>query len=194
VEVLYLHGRGENPRDPPGDVVLSFPWKRTLSAPALTSEWIAQAFPSQVAHVDEWLENAAGAIGYSWGAWLLLCAAHERLKRGTPSPPLLLVSCVLGEGNYTGTGTWKAPRSEEILCALGLGDSPAKRPFDSASLRFLQGKRDKVGPANGASLLVRAGHSVRMVDSGHLMHHSTARKALSEECKRLAHHMHNQAR
>ena len=194
MEVLYLHGRGESPQDPPGDVVLSFPWKGTLNAPPLTSEWIAQPFPNQVAIVDEWLEDAAGAIGYSWGAWLLLCAVHERIQRGTPSPPLLLVSCVLGEGNYTGQGTWKAPRCEEILGALGIGPSTTTTHFDPADLRFVQGKRDRIGPEKGASLLVEVGHSVRMVDSGHLMHHSTARQALSEECKRLVHRMRTQAR
>ncbi len=189
MEVLYLHGRGEDPRDPPGDIVLSFPWKSGLSCPPLTAEWIAQPFPQQISCVDEWLEEAPAAIGYSWGAWLLLCAAHERLQRGLDPPPLLLVSCVLGEGNYTGSGLWKAPRCEEILSALGVGEKSCKTPFDPTDIRFVQGRQDQIVPGDGTQRLLKAGHCVVEVESGHLMRGPEARKIVSQECARIAHRL-----
>ncbi len=189
MELLYLHGRGEDPRDPPGDLVLSHPWKTVLRCPPLTSEWIAQPFPHQVSIVDEWLEDSRGAIGFSWGAWLLLCAVHERLERGIEAPNLLLLSGVLGEGNYTGTGNWKAPRQETIFRALGLEASPGPTPFSPQKLRFIYGREDTITPTGLSQRLLDAGHSTLELEAGHLLRSGSARNALSHEFRRFEHHL-----
>lgn len=189
MELLYLHGRGENPREPPGDLILSHPWKLTLRCPPLTAEWIAQPFPSQVSIVDEWLEEARGAIGFSWGAWLLLCAVHERMERGIEPPNLLLLSCVLGEGNYTGSGHWKAPRHPQILGALGLGESSSPTPFSPEKLRFVYGSQDTIVPTGLSQRLVDAGYSATDLESGHLLRSRSARNQLTQEFARLEHRL-----
>ncbi len=186
--VLYLHGRGVDPRLPPGDAVLAHDWPVGLRAPPLTEEWLAQPFPGQVACVDEWLDDCKAAIGFSWGAWLLLCATLERLERGLEMTPLLLLSCLLGEGNYTGSQRWKAPRAKEILGALGV-DATAATMFPLDQVRFIQGTEDTTGDPDAAQRLCTAGHVAHGVHGGHGLRGKQATQVIAKELNRLAHRL-----
>jgi len=186
MEVLYLHGRGEDPRAVPGDRVISYPWPMVLRAPPLTADWLAQPFPQQVSIVDEWLSECSGAVGFSWGAWLLLCAALERMDRGVEPPPLLLLSCVLGEGNYTGSERWKAPRAKEVLDALGLGSRPSPREFSRDRVRFIQGDQDNTGSPETAEQLQAAGFVVQAVHGGHGLRGRQAAQVIERELAQLS--------
>jgi len=186
VELLYLHGRGDDPRAPPGDRVLSYPWPIVLRAPPLTPDWLAQPFSQQVSIVDEWLSECSGAIGFSWGAWLLLCAVLERLERGLEVPSLLLLSCVLGEGHYTGSQRWKAPRAKEVLGALGMGDRTAPLELPRDRVRFIQGTEDTTGSPDTAQQLKAAGFVALPVHGGHGLRGKQAAQVIERELARLA--------
>ena len=182
--ILYLHGRGVDPRLPPGDAVLAHDWPLGMRAPPLTEAWLALPFPEQVACVDEWLDGCEAAIGFSWGAWLLLCATLERLERGLEMTPLLLLSCVLGEGNYTGSQRWKAPRAKEILGALGV-EGTAATMFPLDRIRFIQGLHDTVGDPDAAQRFCDAGHVAHGVHGGHGLRGKQATQVIARELNRL---------
>jgi len=166
--------------------VLAHDWPQGLRAPPLTEEWLAQSFQKQVACVVEWLDECEAAVGYSWGAWLLLCACLERIEQGLEMTPLLLLSCVLGEGNYTGSQRWKAPRAREVLGALGV-EGTAATMFPLDQVRFIQGTEDAVGNPNTAQRLRSAGHVAHGVQGGHGLRGKQATHAIGKELTRLAH-------
>jgi hypothetical protein len=117
---------------------------------------------------------------------LLLCATLERLERGLEMTPLLLLSCVLGEGNYTGSQRWKAPRAQEILEALGVeGTSANMFPLDR--IRFVQGTGDTTGDPEAAQRLCAAGHVAHGVHGGHGLRGKQATFVIGKELNRLGH-------
>lgn len=193
MHVLFLHGRGDHAVTgrgplPPTDQVLATDWPLPLLAPDLPPEWFARSFGDQIQTVDRWLNEAVVAIGHSRGAWLLLCAAHERAARGETFPRMLLLSAVTGIGGG-GEGCehlrFVAPRSRRIRQALGLeprGDLPA---LPRALIAFIHAEDDPQCPVEPVRELARLGYEVRIVPGGHRLDHPDAARAVGEGLTRI---------
>lgn len=173
--VLYLHGRGSEPDSPPGDLVASCPWGEPLVAPGLTDDWLALPFPRLVEQVDGWLESSSLAIGHSFGAWLLLCAAVERAKRGVEIPRLCLLAPLLGKGFSEETGIgYFAPRAKPVRAALGF--EPGRVHEDlQRRLRFVHAEQDGQTSIEDADRLRSLGYTVAVLPGGHRLDHPKAR-------------------
>jgi len=178
--LLYLQGGGLPPTEGPGRQVLSKDWRGGLNAPYLDADWLAQPFPDQLALVGEWLEESDAAVGFGWGAWLLLCAMEERAKAGLTLPPVLLLSCFMGKGRYTGQEQdgHILPRSESIARALGGGD------LAGCEIRFLHGQRDEMAPLAALQACDLRRFSLQVVDAGHLLR-GPGERMLKLELERL---------
>ena len=187
MSLLYLQGRGAYP-DPPGDLVVAVDWPEGFHAPPLTPEWLAQPFPWQVDCVEAWLEDKRAAVGFSWGAWLLLCASVERAEKGLEMPHLLLLSAHLGEGRFTGSAEegYRAPRFQRVRQALGLEIGTALTAhLPLHQLRLIHAVGDGLAPLARAQELSVRGAWLEEVSGGHLLDSKPARKAVATELRRL---------
>ena len=186
--VLYLHGRGDQPTDPPGDLVARAEWPTRLRAPRLDPSWQGRPIADRVADVGGWLQSSALAIGHSFGGWLLLCASVRRLARGRPIPRLVLLNSVLGPGPLTQSDRILAvsspPRLKTVHRALGVlpGSTPVL-PADR--LELVQATDDEQCPAALARALQRR-YTVRWVPGGHRLEHPRARAIVSAVLERHA--------
>ena len=181
--VLYVHGRGDAPSDPPGDLVGHFEWSLPLHAPRLDEDCFAHPALCQ-REVEHWLDRAALGVGHSYGGWLLLCAAQARLARGAACPRLLLLSSVLGPGSSRGLG-FLPYRTRAIRRALGLhtADEPV---FPPDMLTFVHAEGDEQCPVEPLHILERR-FRVRIVPGGHRLEHPQAQAAVRAalfECNR----------
>jgi hypothetical protein len=178
--LLYLQGGGMPPHLGPGALVFGRDWHGGLNAPHLDAEWLAQAFPVQLAAVDEWLDDAEGAVGFGWGSWLLLCSMITRAELGQSLSPCLLLSCFMGRGRYTGQETdgHVLPRTEEVARALQTGC------LADAEIRFVHGRRDEMAPLAELGGLNTQAFSLRVADACHLLR-GPGEALLSEELERL---------
>jgi len=165
-DLLYLHGRGDTPESHPGSLVLQEMAQLTTLAPTLDDAWLGQPFGAQVETVERWLGDVSAAAGHSWGAWLLLNAAHGRHRRGETFPPLLLLSALLGAGTLGGAG-YLAPGARAVGEALGLTASdPGRAALPSDRITFVHGENDEQCPVE----LVRrlsGRYRVTIVPGGH---------------------------
>lgn len=186
--VLYLHGRGSEPGSPPGDLVASYSWSEPVVAPALTADWLALPFADLVGHVDDWLEASVLAIGHSFGAWLLLCAAVERSKRGVSIPRLCLLAPILGKGfnDKTGIGYF-APRARLVRSALGL-DGVNARECLQERIHFVHAERDDQTSIGDAYKLRSLGYAVTLLPGGHRLDHPQARADVPDILRGFLHH------
>jgi pimeloyl-ACP methyl ester carboxylesterase len=180
MSILYLHGRGETADSPPGDVVRGEPWGGPLYAPTLTPEWLARPFAEQVDDVDRWMEACRFAIGHSFGGWLLLCAAEQRLARQATVPPLLGLSCVLGRGLLPGSKVgFFAPRATRVREALGLDGAGPGSSALRERLTLIHGEEDAQCPPGAARELAGLGYAVTLVPgAGHHLWEPRARAAV----------------
>lgn len=187
--VLYLHGRGDEPMSPPGDLFYT-EFGSQLKAPRLDSAWFAQPFGAQVDFADHLMEKRPVlSVGFSWGAYLLLAASLQRLHRRDDFPPLLLLSAVLGiggnrspDGRITG---FIAPRAKRIRSALGLeGDDPVS-VFPKDKLAFIHSDRDNQCPVEPLHRLCSLGYRVQIVSGGHRLDTPEARSAIVTALKSL---------
>ena len=154
--------------------------------PALTDGWLAAPFPGIVKRVDAWLDGSALAIGHSFGAWLLLCAAVERVKRRVTIPRLLLLAPLLGKGFNEETGVgYYAPRAKPVRTALGIERGRANEDLLSC-LRFVHAKEDGQSTLADAEALRSLGYFVTEVPGGHRLDHRVARTKISAILGRLA--------
>ncbi len=163
---VYLQGRDDPPGGHPGNLVLEVAWPGSCYAPPLSSERLARPFQLQVDEIDP-LFSCAVAVGFSWGAWLALAAAHQRLARGASIPRLLLLSPVLGRGGSGAAGLgFFAPRSRRIRHALGLDQG--SRVFSLSRTTIIRGASDPQCLADDARVLQCLGFTLHTVeDAGH---------------------------
>ena len=188
--VLYLHGRGSQPLSSPGDLIAQQPWGLDVYAPCLTEEWLAQPFPELVREVDGWLDRSALALGHSFGAWLLLCTALERVTRGDVVSDLCLFASLLGKGfsQETGVGFF-CPRSRTVRAALGLEEDRRDPMPLRDRIRLVHADRDEQTAMADVERLIALGYSVQIVPGGHRLEHPAARAAfaslLSELTKKV---------
>ena len=162
--VLYLQGGGESPRTGPGRRVHEVDWPTGLTAPHLNSNWLAQPFQAQLEEVEGLLEDADGAVGYAWGAWLLLCALERGRNAHLESAPFLFLSSFFNRGRFTGqdpTG-YRLPRADRVKSALSRGGK-----LDDLDLRFVHGLEDQFADPVELSFLKEVGFSVTFVSAGH---------------------------
>jgi hypothetical protein len=152
-----------------------------LQAPFLDPAWLAQAFPWQVAQIEEVLEESDGAIGYGWGAWLLLCAMCGLVERGWRPCPTLLLACFMERGRFTGNEglDYSLPRTQEVGCALKRGGR-----LTGAPIRFVHGTEDRQAELSRLAFVEEEGFALRRVPAGHLLL-GQAKAAIEEELKRL---------
>jgi hypothetical protein len=179
--ILYLHGRGDEPTDPPGDLVLKTEWPTELKVPILDELWQGQRFYRRIAEVDAWMDHAELAIGHSFGGWLLLYASSVRLETGRHIPRLLLLGSVVGTGAAT-TGekikTYSAPPGmPKVHAALGLHGGKARSTFPPNRLEFIHGVGDRQSPVGLVKTLANS-FLVQIVPGGHRLEHPKARKVL----------------
>jgi hypothetical protein len=175
--VLYLHGRHALPDEPPGDLVGAVPWPIPLVCPAVDGAFLRRRFEVQMREVDAWLDRARLAIGHSYGAWLLLCAALGRIESGRGVPPLFLMSAVLGaSSNRGGEGGSIPPRARRVRRALGLepGDSAM---FPRGAMELVHGDSDDQCPVDTVRAL-GATQIVSIVPGGHRLMEPGARAGL----------------
>lgn len=178
--VLFLSGRGGSVASSPGDLVAAHPWPVPLLAPELDEAWCVQPFAQQLSQVQGWLEGAGLAVGYSYGAWLLLAAAEERARgvaEPLPTEPgLLLLSPILGELGQLRGLLQRAPRAVRLRTSLGLGEAEPEGWL--GGVRFLFGDDDPlVRPAEVARLAGR-GLEVECVAAGHDLAEPAGRRAV----------------
>ncbi len=184
--ILYLHGRGEQPSSPPGDLILKQPWKPILHAPHLTDSWLSLAFDVLVNEVDRWMESAAITIGHSFGGWLLLCAAVQRKERGAAIPETLLLSPILGRAMDPKTGAgFFAPRELQVRRSLGLVKEENGQLLPPDRVSFFHAEEDWQCPTADMPLLASLGYSVKKVPGGHRLDHPVARAAVVSAIGRL---------
>jgi hypothetical protein len=185
--VLVVHGRGGRPGAPPLDLVVTAPWTAPIHVPALSATWLARPFAAQVADVRGWLGDAALAVGHSWGAWLLLAAAEERVGRGEALPRLLLLSSVLGMGTHPSGRPlgYIPPRSRRIMAALGIGEVEGGVRLPLERLTFVHGEQDEQMPVATARAVAERGYVVKVVPGGHRLDGKDAREAVEVEVERL---------
>ncbi len=156
-----------------------------LFAPSLTDDWLGKPFSHQIDQVEKWLDSSAVAVGHSFGAWLLLCAAVQQLDKGVRHPRLLLLSTLLGRGfNPKMRMGYFAPRAQRVHAALGLEGSEPELPVDE--LFFVHGEDDEQCPVEPIRELGELGFSVRIVPGGHRLHHPVARRMLSAALTQLS--------
>jgi len=183
-KVLYLHGRGDQPTDPPGDLVQQIDWRFPLFAPEMDQAWHNQRFGSRLAEVDDWLDDATLAIGHSFGGWLMLAAGAARLEEGRTVPEFLLLSSVLGVsvGKKSGrrVGFSAPPGMARVHRALGMnsGGAPSAM-FAAEDIQFIHGESDTQCPVELIRAL-RAKFTVQIVPGGHPLDHPEARAAVLE--------------
>jgi hypothetical protein len=138
--------------------------------------------------VEAWLEDKRAAVGFSWGAWLLLCACVERAEKGLEMPHLLLLSAHLGEGRFTGSAEegYRAPRFQRVRQALGLEIGTALTAhLPLHQLRLIHAVGDGLAPLARAQELSVRGAWLEEVSGGHLLDSKPARKAVATELRRL---------
>ncbi len=181
--ILYLHGRHATPTQPPGDLVATMDWPCLFVSPAIDGAFLRRPFAEQMRDVDDWLQPARLAIGHSYGAWLLLCAALQRLERAAAVPPLLLLATVLGNsGNQRAARGSIPPRARRVRQALGLEHGIGPR-FPHGAIEFLHGENDDQCPVEALrGLSGRFG--VRIIPGGHCLTEPEARTVLREMLER----------
>ena len=184
--VLVLHGRGSAPDRPPCSQVAAYPWPVPVHAPALAAEWFSWPVDHQLDAVDTWLDTAAVAIGHSWSAWLLLCAAVARSSLDEDFPPMLLLSSVLGAGRIGQLGGWRAPYSLAVRKALGL-DASGRPTVNVGKFGFIHGAKDDQCPVDDVETLEKKGFSVTIVpDARHRLESELARAAVDARLVQFA--------
>jgi hypothetical protein len=145
--------------------------------------FLRRRFDVQMREVDAWLECAELAIGHSYGAWLLLCAALGRIESGRAVPPLFLMSAVLGaSSNRGGEGGSIPPRARRVRRALGLepGDSAM---FPRGAIELVHGDNDDQCPVDTVRAL-GATQIVSIVPGGHRLTEPGARAGLHDALQR----------
>lgn len=184
--VLYLHGRGSEPETPPGDLVAASSWGVPLVAPHLTDDWLSQPFSRLVSEVDGWLDSAELGVGHSFGAWLLLCAAVERVERGPAIPRLCLLAPILGKGfsEKSGIGFF-APRANRVRAALGFETGSFLEPLRER-VQIVHAERDGQSRVRDAVELRALGYTVTIVPGGHRLDHPGARTDVARILRSLA--------
>lgn len=184
--VLYLHGRGDRPARPPGDLVVDLEWPVPLRTPIMDARWDARPFGVRVGQVTVWLEDSRLAIGHSFGGWLLLCACIGRLERGRETPPILLLSSVLGSGRIAKSSGAQAfaqpPRMRAVQRALGLAPGGSAL-FPGGSLELIHALDDDHCPVAPVRTLSER-YRVTLVRGGHRLDSGPARTAVSEALER----------
>jgi hypothetical protein len=181
--ILYLHGRHASPDEPPGDLIAAVNWPCPLNRPEIDDAFLRRPFADQMRAVDGWLGSALLAIGHSYGAWLLLCGALDRLERGRPIPPLLLISAVLGAGGRgTGESGSIPPRARRVRQALGLGHGTGVR-FAGGAIGFIHGGHDDQCPVEAVRALSGT-QNVCIIPGGHRLTEPEARIELWKSLER----------
>ncbi len=162
--LLFLQGGGLSPREGVGESVFAVDWPTGLRAPELGPDWLAQPFGEQLSQVEELLEEACGAVGHGWGAWLLLCAMESLSERNWAPPPTLLLSSFMGSGRYTGQSEagYALPRTDRIEGALRRGGR-----LNGAPIRFLHGTLDQQAPLEQLGFVEDEGFSLLRGQCGH---------------------------
>jgi alpha-beta hydrolase superfamily lysophospholipase len=149
----------------------------------LDERWHAQEFETQVIFTEQWLGESYLAIGHSFGAWLLLCAACQLVKKAKQVPRLLLLAPVLGMARLGMLG-FIAPRSRPVRSALGLDGRERERILPVDRIEFVLGAADKM--CSESDLLeLKEQYAAKTVPGGHRMEQQAARTAIQLELSRL---------
>jgi hypothetical protein len=166
VRVLCVHGRGGELTTCRDELVSAVEWDFP-AVPAVASFWKLRRFSEQVTQVDGWLDSTDLAAGKSYGAWLLLAAAVQRVERGRGFPPLALWNAPLGEARHLNGALvgYRAPRAARVRRALGIAAQHHGAILPTARLAFVYDGDSRQATDADASQLCRVGFDVHFVGS-----------------------------
>lgn len=181
--LLALHGRGSSADRLRSTLV---PGGYDAFTPNLDAMWTARPFAQQVADVDGWLDVADVAMGHSWGAWVLLAAAVERVGRGARSVPILLLSPLFGVGRHPGGAAmgFIPPRSRRLGAAVG-EPGVGVATIAPGRLAIVHGEADDQVPLANLREAVGDRYRLVVVPGGHRLDHQSARDAVRTELLRV---------
>lgn len=182
MRLLALHGRGSGPKS----VLEYLPDTVTADAPHMDAAWLARPFAEQVGDVGGWLDRADVAVGHSWGAWLLLAAAVERVERGLDLPNVVLLAPLLGTGRHPGGAPlgFIPPRSRRLAAALSPPDAKMST-LPAESVTIIHGEDDEQVPIENVRDAVGDRYRLLTVPGGHRLDHPEARQTVRAELVRV---------
>lgn len=151
----------------PDEMVSAVEWQFPAS-PAVAPYWKQRYFAEQVDEVDSWLDASDLSVGKSYGAWLLLGAAVQRVERGCTFPPLALWNAPLGEARHLNGALvgYRAPRAARIRAALGIDAEHRGAILPTARLSFVFDADSRQATDADAARLQRVGFDVHFVPRG----------------------------
>jgi hypothetical protein len=142
-------------------VELAFP-----SAPLPASAWRRKSFGEQIGLLEGWLGEVQIGLGHSFGAWLLLAAAEQRVSLGAETPPLVLWNSPLGRGSHLNGALvgYRAPRSQRVRAALGLDPLHRGAILPTGSISFVFERNNRQAAPQDTARLAGVGFSVLSVE------------------------------
>jgi len=166
VRVLSVHGCGGALSTCPDELVATVDWDFP-AAPTVASFWKQRYFSEQVTQVDSWLDSTDIAAGKSYGAWLLLAAAAQRVERGRGFPPMALWNAPLGQAQHLNGALvgYRAPRADRVRTALGIAEEHRGAILPTARLVFVYDGDSRQATDADASELRRVGFDVHFIGS-----------------------------